>query len=168
MKHALDHHLILMQPHKNRTELVFISSCSRTRIGLNWSSSGTTGSAGAAPSAAWPRRDCRHGHCSRRDCQHGTTVGMACTGTTARAARLVTWVRLLARPQASAQAHGLRRGVSISDVRASGAALARGRDTKAGTNSGARARSSGAPPDMVERLRDSTDIRSKKIYRSIA
>jgi hypothetical protein len=52
MQQALDHHLVLMQPHKNRIELVFISSCTRIRIGPNWSSSGTTVSAGAAPSAA--------------------------------------------------------------------------------------------------------------------
>jgi hypothetical protein len=135
-----------MQPHKNRTELVFISArC------------GTIGGAAAAPSAAWPRRDCRRGRCSWRDCQHGTTVG-----TATRAARLLAWVRLLARPQALAQAHDIRRGVSICDVRASGAAPTCGRDSKAGMNFGARARSSGAPPDMVERLRDSTNIRSKK------
>jgi hypothetical protein len=67
---ALGHHLILMQSHKNRTELVFISSCSRIRIGPNWSSSprdvaqlavrlrlpaqpgpGATAGAGAAPGA---------------------------------------------------------------------------------------------------------------------
>jgi hypothetical protein len=85
MQQALDHHLILIQSHKNRTELVFISSCSRTRIGPNWSSSptwhnwrcGCGSQRSLAPArlqeralllARLPaRHDCRHG-LHRHDC----------------------------------------------------------------------------------------------------